>query len=292
MSSALPPIYLRAPNHLGDGVMALPALQALAERAEKAWIAAPAWGKVLYRDLAAEWIPTGRVPDDARFGVLFAPSLRVAIEARRLWRRIGLDSDNRGMLLTDPVRPQPGHRREEYAAIARVLGVEAAGVPRFQPRPKEIEAWARAPVHVGLNPISPSGPPVEWPWYLELARRLTEPVRVYAGPGEIERAAECVPGFDRFNGLDLADLAGMASRCRLLVSNDSGFAHFAAAVGCDVLVLHGSTSPERTGVAGARCLEGPDPGCRPCYRKRCMLSDNLAPCLAGLPVERVLQALS
>nr|MBA2319762.1 hypothetical protein [Deltaproteobacteria bacterium] len=41
-----------APRHLGDGVMALPALAALA-RVGDLVIRAPAWGATLYRDVPA-----------------------------------------------------------------------------------------------------------------------------------------------------------------------------------------------------------------------------------------------
>lgn len=74
----------------------------------------------------------------------------------------------------------------------------------------------------------------------------------------------------------------------MLVANDSGLAHFGRAVGVPVVVVYGSTAPGRTGAAGSLAVEGPDPGCRPCYQKRCPLPG--VPCLA-VGVEAVEQAL-
>src|SRR5690606_38407840 len=51
-------IAARAPNHLGDGVMALPALEALARLGDLT-IHAPRWGEALYRDLPARVVPRG-----------------------------------------------------------------------------------------------------------------------------------------------------------------------------------------------------------------------------------------
>ena len=77
-------IAARAPNHLGDGVLALPALEALARLVGSRGrfeIYAPAWADDLYRDLPAIVRPRGTMaPADA--AALFPPSLRAAIEAR------------------------------------------------------------------------------------------------------------------------------------------------------------------------------------------------------------------
>jgi heptosyltransferase-2 len=287
--ASLGPLFVRAPNHLGDGVMALPAVEALARASEGCRVAAPAWGETLYRDSGARWVPRQTRPDRQDTAVLLAPSFRAAWEARRAHLRVGLATDGRRLLLSRAAPPGGAHRREDYAAVAALLGVEVSGVPRFEPRPEEREAWAELSIHVGLNPVSVSGEPVQWPGYSALAAALDEPVRVYCGPGEGERARAMVPGAELLEALPLAQLAGALQRCRVLVSNDSGVAHFAAACGVRVVVLHGSTSASRTGTAGAVALEGPAMDCRPCYRKGC---DRGVPCLHGIPVERVLEVIT
>jgi ADP-heptose:LPS heptosyltransferase len=271
--------------------MALPAIEAVADAADRCFVASPPWGRALYRDTGATWVPVGVVPEGVELAVLLAPSFRAAWGVRHLARRLGAASDGRRLLLTDPVPLPPMHRREGYAAVVSALGLEIRGTPAFRARPDEISLTSDLPRHVGLNPVSRSGPPVEWPYFRELAARLGAPLRLYAGPGDEEEACQRVPDVPLLAPAELGTLAACLSHCDLLISNDSGLAHFAAAAGARVLVLHGSTSPARTGVEGASVLEGPDPGCRPCYLKRCPISEGSPPCLAGLTVDCVLEAL-
>jgi heptosyltransferase II len=283
-------LYLRAPNHLGDGVMALAAVNALAECAKEAWVSSPAWGCELYRESRARWMPPDEVPEEAEVAVLLATSFRAAWKARHVPVRLGLATDHRRFLLTHALASPGRHRRDGYALLARAFGVSLDAEPQFRARPDERAEWTHLPVHVGLAPVSRSGAPVEWPFMGDLARRLTDPVVVYCGPGEQEAARARVPGVPVIGCSSLGTLAGALSRCRAFVGNDSGLSHFASAAGVPrVVVLFGSTDPRRTGAARALVLEGPDPGCRPCYRKSC---DRGAPCLSGLPVESVLEALS
>lgn len=284
----LPPLFLRAPNHLGDGVMALPAVTALAAAAEGCRVAAPAWGEVLYRATGARWVPREVRPTRDEVAVLLTPSFRAAWQAWRADRRVGLATDGRRLLLTDAVRPPGGHRREDYAAVAAALGVAVAGPPCFSATEEESSAWAGLPLHVGLNPVSVSGETVEWPHYAALVRALSEPLRVYCGPGEADRARAAIPGVAQVAGLPLGALAGALARCRVLVSNDSGVAHFARACGVRTVVIFGSTTAARTGPAGCVAVEGPNLPCRPCYRKRC---DRGLACLRAIGPERVLEVL-
>ncbi|MCK6523523.1 glycosyltransferase family 9 protein [Myxococcota bacterium] len=274
-------VFARAPNHLGDGVMALPALRALGAASESLVIAAPAWGAALYRGLGATVIPRGTAPE-ADVAVLFPPSFRAAWEARRARRRIGVRADWRAALLTDVVEPVDGHRAEEYAALVARLGLNVVGPPSYPVYPED-EAEVDVPEgHLALNPLSPSGPPVMWRGFEALIEASPWPVVVYVGPGERWDG----PG-ERRVGLPLPTLAASLRRARALVSNDSGVAHFARAAGVPTVVIYGSTSPARTGPAGSLAVEGPSLACRPCYKKRCPFPG--VPCLEISP-ERVLAA--
>lgn len=272
----------RAPNHLGDGVMALPALHALA-RVGALTIHAPPWGEVLYRDVPARVLPRGPMRADA--AALFAPSLRAALEARRCRRRVGLATDHRRWLLTDVVQPAL-HRADTYARIAEVLGGLVEGPPRFDVHPGD-------PIpdvpegHIGLNPVSVSGAVREWRDWLALADRLDRPVVFYGGPGEEARVAAVAGPHRRCVGLPLPDFAQALRRCAVFVSNDSGPAHFARAVGVPTVVIHGSTTAARTGPSGSVPVEGPALDCRPCYRQRCR---RALECF-DIPVEAVLAAV-
>ena len=279
-------VLARAPNHLGDGVMALPAMHALAARAGRLLIQAPGWGPALYRDVAAEISPRGPAPAGVDVAVLFPPSFRAAWAARRAKRRVGTPTDGRWPLLTDRVAERV-HRASTYAALVEAVGAVAAGPPRFP-------AWASDPEadvpegHIGLNPISPSGETVTWRGYAELAAALGRPVVFYAGPGEGDALAAVAGDHERRVGLPLPAFAAALRRCPVFVSNDSGAAHFARACGTPTVVVHGSTTARRTGAAGALAVEGPNLPCRPCYRKTCPFP--AIPCL-DVPVAAVLAAI-
>ncbi len=277
-------VVARAPNHLGDGVMALPALHALSRVARRLTIQAPGWGPDLYRDLDAVVVSRGPMREgDA--AVLFPPSLRVAWEARRVPRRIGVAADARGWLLTDLIEPGP-HRRDTYAALAAALGARVDGPPVYTSR--DTDPCAEVPDgHVGLNPVSPSGATVMWGGFGALAARLDRPIVFYGGPGEDAAVAALAGGRPRRVGLSLPAFAATLRRCAVFVSNDSGAAHFARACGVPTVVVHGATTAARTGAHGAIPVEGPGVPCRPCYRKRCRFGLE---CL-DVPVEQVLRAV-
>ena len=259
-------VVARAPNHLGDGVMALPAMHALSSVGSLT-IFAPAWGPDLYRDVKAEVVPRGFM-GQADVAVLFAPSMRAAWEGRRARRRIGTGTDFRRWLLTDVVAPDTSRART-YASLAERAGARCGESPSYRLHPSDPEVEV-PPDHIGFNPLSVSGAVREWPGFKELAQGWAHPVVFYAGPGEAERLKASVgEEYDRLVGLALPDFARALSRCRVFVSVDTGPAHFARACGVPTVVVHGSTSPRGTGPDGAVAVEGPELPCRPCYRQTC-----------------------
>ena len=77
-------LLIRAPDHLGDGVMALPAISALS-RLATCIIEAPRWGDVLYAGLGSIIRPGGAPRAEA--AVLLKPSLGAAWAVRHIPRR-------------------------------------------------------------------------------------------------------------------------------------------------------------------------------------------------------------
>jgi heptosyltransferase II len=259
-------IIARAPNHLGDGVMALPALSAVSELGARFVIQAPSWGVDLYGGLNATIVKRGPMPE-ADVALLFPPSFRVAWEARRARRRVGVASDWRRILLTDIVK-EGTHQAETYGALAAAVGAKVDGVPRIATWDPPTES-GRDAGHIGMNPISKAGAVREWSGFREMAARLETPVVFYGGPGEERQVGLHGEGHEMRVGLALPDFARSLRDCRLFISNDSGAAHFARACGVPTLVIYGSTIPERTGPSGAFAVEGPALDCRPCYGRRC-----------------------
>jgi ADP-heptose:LPS heptosyltransferase len=80
-------------------------------------------------------------------------------------------------------------------------------------------------------------------------------------------------------------LAAALRSADLLVTNDTGPMHLAAAVGTPALALFGSTSPTWTRPWGEahRVLEHPVP-CAPCFRRTCGIGYL---CLTGISSKRV-----
>jgi len=84
-------------------------------------------------------------------------------------------------------------------------------------------------------------------------------------------------------------LVALLRRSALMVCNDSGPMHLAAAVKTPVLAFYGPTSPVRTGPYGdaTRCVVlRSHEDCSPCYRKRC----GRMHCMEGIGVEEAVEA--
>jgi lipopolysaccharide heptosyltransferase II len=104
---------------------------------------------------------------------------------------------------------------------------------------------------------------------------------------EIQRAAP-VPTVSMVGSLDLGGLAALISLAPVLIANNSGPAHIAAAVGTPVVDLYALTNPQHTPwMVPARVLSQDVP-CRNCFRSECPMGHHL--CLRGVPPSAVVEA--
>ncbi len=89
----------------------------------------------------------------------------------------------------------------------------------------------------------------------------------------------------------LKELIALLRVVRVLVTNDSGPMHLAAAVGTPVVALFGPTDPARTGPYGAghTILRSGVP-CSPCFSRRCTNAIELE-CLTAIHPEQVAEAV-
>ncbi|MED5373613.1 MAG: glycosyltransferase family 9 protein [Myxococcota bacterium] len=263
----MPTLVLRAPNHLGDGVMALPAVTALSKAHDRVHLLGPPWAATLYRGLGLEFhAPKARPAGDR--GLTLAPSFSSAWGLRHLPERVGVQGQGRRLILTRSTPQVPGeHRSKEYARVTSLLGVECTEAPRFQPSPDDVLRACMPPGHLAIAPLSPSGSSVMWPGFAELAQQSDRPVVVYLGPDE---RWEPLPHLPRVQHRDLGLVAAELQRAHALVVNDSGLSHLARAAGVPTVVVHGSTDPLQTGAQGSLPVKpsGP-PSCWPCYAKGC-----------------------
>ncbi len=117
-------------------------------------------------------------------------------------------------------------------------------------------------------------------------------VYLMGGPGDAARCADV----DRMMGDGTVNLAGKTSlvemgsylsRMDLLIANDSGPVHMAAAVGTPTLVLFGPTCPTRTGPYGDthRIVQSDPLECRPCFMRTCPPGHHR--CMADISAEQV-----
>lgn len=312
--AAPPRVLIRAPNHLGELVLALPALARAAERwpgrasVQVVEGLAPLLGMA---DLDVDVLPLRgrhRLLRAARRlrrrgfdrAVLLTPSFSAALLVRLagIPERRGTDTDFRGWLLTDPVDRAPlleGHRVAEYLALVDP-GWRRDSLPRPRleaPPPRRTgtgeagEAPSRGDGGTGATGgpvvgLAPGGNASSRRWpverWRELAARLADAggrVRVFGGPDERPLTARVAGGRARVEDLggrtDLPGLAAGLASCRVVVANDSGPMHVAAALDRPLVAVWGAGDPRQTRPLSSRTrlLGGFDLPCHPCRRNEC-----------------------
>jgi ADP-heptose:LPS heptosyltransferase len=179
----MPYFLLRAPDHLGDAIMALPAMRSISEMGP-CTVIGPSWVDRLTSDFAQTQ------PGTHDIAVLFKPSFSAAWKVRRVPERVGFATDMRRLLLTHIVPVPEGHRREQYAAIAEAVGAKKTSIPSFQPTAAERDRAPNIdPDTVLLTPMSRSQATVGWFGFRKLADKLGDRAVFAAGPGECEALA-------------------------------------------------------------------------------------------------------
>lgn len=117
---------------------------------------------------------------------------------------------------------------------------------------------------------------------------------VLLGPRESELSVEARQLFRSpaivLEGLDLRRMIAMVSRARLFVGQDTGPTHVAAAAGCPVVDIFGSSNPVhwRPWATPSRVVLNEFP-CRPCRGDRCYAFDEPR-CILSVTIDQVKQA--
>lgn len=260
----------------------------------------------------------GRELKEARFdqAIVLPGSFKSALVPwfAKIPRRTGYVGEQRWGLLNDIRRPGPATppvTARRFIALGRPKDAEAAGTAGM-PRPalavnsqSVAESVSRfgldtsAPV-IALCPGAEYGPAKQWPagHFAEVANaQLQQGRRVWLFGSANDRpvaarinrmcAGRCA---DLSGRTSLGEAVDLMSLARYAVTNDSGLMHIAAAVGCHVIALYGSSSDTVTPPLTERCerlslrLE-----CSPCFKRVCPLGH--LDCLNRLGPERVLAVM-
>jgi heptosyltransferase-2 len=133
------------------------------------------------------------------------------------------------------------------------------------------------------------GPAKRWPYFRELAATLDSQI-VLLGSSSDKKEAERIPGKNLVGQTTLDEAIDLIAGAAMVVSNDSGLMHIAAATGTRQVALFGSSSPEHTpplsAVARVVWLRV---DCSPCFQRVCPLGHFK--CMNGLSVQRVLEEI-
>jgi heptosyltransferase-2 len=273
-------LIVRLPNHLGDACMAIAALDALAANgyaltlAGRPWIEslfeAYEWRKVALRGERSDRVRALRAAARGGSGLLFTNSFSTALEFRLAGiRATGYARGGRSLLLAKAVRVvDSDHMVEYYHRLASSLIAVPVEVPaRLDLRISDaargraqaaLQIAGAASPYVVLCPVAVGqhrGKVKAWHGFPRLNAELLargEAVVALPGPGETADVRRSLPGATVLPESDVATFAALLADARLVVANDSGPGHLAAAVGARLVSVFGVTEPEKTRPWGPR----------------------------------------
>lgn len=224
--------------------------------------------------------------------------------------RLGKTGDGRSLLLTGrfpkKLQPQGIHQSRNYLAMLRYFGITGSEKPQLLittgTEDRELAARLAAsgindsdPV-LGINPGATYGSAKRWypdrfaAAAKEIARQTGAKVVITGGPGETAIAAD----IESELAGDCLNLAGKTSvrqlmallkRCNLLITNDSGPMHIAAAFDVPLVAIFGSTDHTTTYPLSDKAVVVRAPvDCAPCMKRECPIDHR---CMLSVTVEMV-----
>jgi heptosyltransferase II len=236
-------------------------------------------------------------------------------------RRIGYARDGRSFLLTDACPIDPAVRRMHqvyyYLDLLSVLGLplrtRRENKERMPPiamgfldsdRRTAIEILhahgiEETDVIVGINPGAFYGEAKRWfaDRYAEVADALAGQygarIVLFGSPTDRACAEEVAAHMKHPSAIlagqtTLGQLMGLLKSCTLLITNDSGPMHLAAALDVPQLALFGSTSEIATGPLSRRAVViKHQVDCNPCFLRKCPTDFR---CMKGISVQEVVAA--
>ncbi len=276
----------------------------------------------IHAGLAGKWTLAGTLRrHQFDLAVLFQNAFEAAFITwlAGITRRYGYATDGRVFFLTDPVavpdRTTLIHQVGYYWNLLKPLGlvgepsIPALAVSAGEERAMEAKLASAgigpADVVIGVNPGSTYGSAKRWlpERFAEAARRLIDRVRqdegkeaavmVLGAKGEeslgkniatlVEAKSVALSG-----ATTIRELMAATKRCRLLLTNDTGPMHIAAAFGVPVVAVFGPTDWRSTSPYGQeRSIVREPVDCAPCFLRECPIDHR---CMTRVSVEQVYEA--
>lgn len=309
----------------------LQALRARFPRAHIAWLVKQQWAGLLERAEGLDQVwplkpgVTGWLSEVPR---LRAAGFGLAVDLQGLFRsgamawlagcpaRIGFAAGREGSpaFYTHRVSMTSSylHAVDRYLQVAAALGASIEPTPEFRlrPLPEDRREVADLLSCHGLQPgepwmalsVSARWVTKRWPpeFFAATADRIQQErlaaVVLIGGPAD-RPMVESVKQLMQTKPADLTGLTGLSllpallESAALLLANDSGPLHVAAAIGTPVVTVYGPTSPVLNGPYGNghRVLTSEVP-CRPCFSRTCR-SDIRLQCLKSIAPDQVVEAV-
>ncbi len=216
-----------------------------------------------------------------------SPILNAVPYMARVPVRAGLDSEGRGIALTNPVPCPPKsvrHEVEWYLDVVRALGIDApseSAYLEFYPTEDDKKVAGQALSHVlgeagetdagivalhlgggsnpGMNLPAKRWQPERWAQVADwIAETYEASIVLLGGPGEQDReAAEVFKAAlfpatrpyiaDLVGKLEWGEIGALLHRCNLFIGHDTGAMHLATAMRTPVVAVFGPSNPARFG---------------------------------------------
>lgn len=311
-------VLVRSPNWLGDACMTFPAVRALKRgrpdvrvtvltpsKLTDLWCEMPEVDAVIRKGgHESIGVVAKRIRKKGFFdvAVLFTNSTRSTLELKRagIPRLVGYRGSLRSRWL-DQIIPEdkkgegrPLHHSERYLRIAHCCGADLKRNDLQAPvrrRPSgallgicagaeygEAKRWPAERFTAVAANLSRRWPRIEW--------------LIFGAPGEqaLGEKISSLLGATKHRNLvgktSLKELVELLQECHVLVTNDTGTMHLAAAFGVPTVSIFGSTEPRLTGPLGnIHAVVRRHVSCSPCFKRECPFGHY--DCMTGVTVERV-----
>jgi len=331
-------IMIRSTNWIGDAIMTTPAIRAIRNNFPHAHITllAKPWVVPVFQysphiDHIMQYDANGchsgikgkiqLIKDIKKHHFDTAILLQNAIEAAILSffaginRRVGFNTDARGLLLTHAVPISKSikriHQTRYYVQMLESAGIPNAGLDLelFIGTADRISAYrflqninaAPGIRWIGMNPSATYGTAKQWfpKRFAQLADRIAKEyhagILIFGGPGDKQLGDQVIemmatPAINLAGQTTLGMAMALIQQCHAFVTNDSGLMHIACALQTPLIAIFGSTNPITTGPIGknAHIVQVKAP-CSPCLLTDCPKKNHI--CMDAVNVDMVYQKL-